>query len=262
MGNLDYRIKTLKCIFKIAGIRGLMDYFLSKIAKNKIQMRSYVTYAPGISNPIHIRIPSSDALTYWQVFVDKEYEIKSIKNPSVIIDAGANIGLASIYFATRFPEAHIIAIEPEDSNFQMLTKNVAPYANITVIHAALWNENKQINLVDPGLGNSGFMTFNNDNPSFVARHLVDAMTLDCIIDQFKTGHIDILKIDVEGAEMEIFENPELWIGNVGSMIVELHERMRPGCSINFNRATSHFDYRWVKGENVCVTLQDGCLAAD
>lgn len=56
--NMNYCIKTLKCLFKIAGVRGLVDYFLSKIAKVSIKIKLYTTYAPGISEPIYIRIPS------------------------------------------------------------------------------------------------------------------------------------------------------------------------------------------------------------
>jgi FkbM family methyltransferase len=257
----DYRINTVKCIFKIAGIRGIIDYLLSKISNNLIQIKTYTTYIPGIIEPCYIRIPSSDALTYWQVFVDREYEVVVNKQPAVIMDAGANIGLASIYFAARFPTAQIFAIEPEESNFEMLTRNVAPYKNVTAIHAALWNENKEINLVDPGLGNSGFMTSDgHDKKCVTSKHLVKAMTIDRIIDEYNIENIDILKIDVEGAEMEIFENPLLWIDRVDSLIVELHERMRPGCSINLNRAISGFAHKWVKGENVCAAKDSGCLS--
>ena len=86
-----------------------------------------------------------------------DFEVE--KPPRTLVDAGANIGLASLYFANRFPSANIIAIEPEQSNFDLLRKNVAPYETITPIRAALWHENGIIKLVDPErLGKWGFMT--------------------------------------------------------------------------------------------------------
>jgi FkbM family methyltransferase len=72
--------------------------------------------------------------------------------PPVIIDAGANVGLCAVFYANRFPDARIIAIEPEPSNYEMLKKNTAPYPNITTVHAALWKENGPLRLFDTGEG--------------------------------------------------------------------------------------------------------------
>ena len=66
--------------------------------------------------------------------------------------------MASIFFANRFPGAEIIAVEPEKRNFQILKKNIAPYENIKAVHGAIWNENKSIELLDPGMGSRAFMT--------------------------------------------------------------------------------------------------------
>ncbi len=91
-------------------------------------------------------------LVYREIFIKQHYEFLVKKSPEVIIDAGANIGLASIYFANKYPKAKIIAIEPEKGNFAILKKNVSPYSNIFLIQAVLWNKNEKINLLDPGLG--------------------------------------------------------------------------------------------------------------
>ena len=109
-------------------------------------------------HPLWLRVPSSDVRTCKKIFVDQEYDFLMDPPPVAIIDAGANIGLASIYFASKYPAARVIAIEPEQSNFELLQKNVAPYSNIIPLQAALWNTNEEINLIDPGLGKWGFMT--------------------------------------------------------------------------------------------------------
>jgi len=64
--------------------------------------------------------------------------------PDVIVDAGANIGLASICFANKYANATIIAVEPEQSNFELLEENVAPYPNIVPVQAALWYEDSEV----------------------------------------------------------------------------------------------------------------------
>ena len=109
-------------------------------------------------SPIWLRVPSSDVLTCEQIFISEEYKVSTEILPKVIVDAGANTGLTSIYFANKFPDAKIIAIEPEQSNIEMLKLNTAPYPNIIPIQAALWHRNEEIDLVDPGLGHWGFMT--------------------------------------------------------------------------------------------------------
>lgn len=260
---MGYVLDTMKCYFKVAGVGGVVRYVVSKRSKKVVRQTLQVVHAKGLKSPIYLRIPSSDVLTYWQVFVDQEYALKTNKSPKVIVDAGANVGLASVYFANRFPDAKIFAIEPERSNFDMLLKNVAPYQNIVPIFAALWNENKQISLVDPGLGNSGFMTQDDsvkDENFGQQLHLINAMTVDKIMNEHSIAKIDILKIDIEGAEEEVFADPFAWIGKVDSLIVELHERMKPGCSRSFSEATKDFELQWTKGENKIASRPSGCLS--
>ena len=97
------------------------------------------------------------------------------------------------------------------------------------------------------------MTFETSNISKNIEHLVEAYTVDTLIEKFKLGKIDILKIDIEGAEKEVFENTEKWINDVDSLIVELHDRMKEGCSRVFYNNTSGFKYEWVKGENIYLS---------
>jgi hypothetical protein len=72
-----------------------------------------------IKYPFRVRLKTSDVKAFEQVIYEKEYEMALSRPPSVILDAGANIGLASIYFANRYPNAKIIAVEPEKSNFEL-----------------------------------------------------------------------------------------------------------------------------------------------
>jgi FkbM family methyltransferase len=260
--RMGYVVDTLKCYFKIAGVAGVLRYVGSKASRKAMRQRLQAVDRKDLKAPIYLRIPSSDVLTYWQVFVDHEYALKTNSAPAVIVDAGANVGLASVYFANRFPDARIFAIEPEQSNFDVLLKNVAPYKNVVPILAALWNENKQISLVDPGLGNSGFMTEDggaNDQSLGQLLHLTKAMTVDQVMREHAIAKIDILKVDIEGAEREVFSDPSSWIGKVDSLIVELHDRMKPGCNQSFSAATRDFGLRWTKGENVIISRPNGCL---
>ena len=243
----------------ILGPRGLAIGVLGKATKNQSLFK---LQRADIQFPFSVRVPSSDVSTYKQVFVEKEYDFEVVKQPKVIVDAGANIGLASIYFAGIFPDARIIAIEPEESNFELLKKNVSPYRNITAINAAVWNENKRISLVDPGLGKWGFMTQERGEEREVlgsSCHDVEAITIEKLMKEFQIDHIDILKVDIEGAEREVFADSSAWIGKVDVLIIELHEHLKSGCNRSFYRGTMGFDNEWKRGENVYLTRSGSCL---
>ena len=250
-------LRRLNNVRRVAGFRGIWSW-----GKGALTGKSFLIKLrkPGVKHPIFLRIPSSDPRTFDQIFIRSEYDFAVRRQPKVIVDAGANIGLASIYFANKYPEARIISVEPELGNFRVLEKNAASYPNIVPVRAAVWKENTKINVVDPGLGEWAFMTHEKGAgaPGQVMQE-VDAMTIDRIVENHKLDHIDILKIDVEGAECEIFENPSAWIDRVDSMIVELHERMKPGCNRSFYRSTEHFGDEWWRGENAYVTRPNGCL---
>lgn len=206
--------------------------------------------------PFQLRIPSSDVPTYKDVFIDQEYDFLVETQPKVIVDAGANIGLTSIYFANKYPGAKIIAIEPEQSNFKILEENIAPYPNIILIQAALWHKNEEINLIDPGLGKWGFMTEMKDSSEDLSGnfcHTVTAMTIDKIMKDYNLERINILKIDIEGAEREVFSDTSSWIGKVDSIIIELHERMKAGCDRSFYSGSKGFDNTWKKGYSVFLS---------
>jgi FkbM family methyltransferase len=155
--------------------------------------------------------------------------------------------MASVFYANRFPEARIIAIEPERSNFAMLKKNAAYYPNILPIQGALWGQNVELNLSNPGAGNWGYQTREHRASDNVV-DTVNGITIDKIMEQYGCEYIDILKVDIEGAEKEVFDTSACWIDRVGTIIVELHDRAKNGCSRSVYSATRDFEHEWRKGE--------------
>lgn len=89
-------------------------------------------------------------------------------------------------------------------------------------------------------------------------HVVAAMTIDKIMKDYNIEKIDILKIDIEGAEREVFSDTSSWLERVDSIIVELHERMKTECNRSFYCGSNGFDNEWVQGENVYLSRRN-CL---
>jgi FkbM family methyltransferase len=210
----------------------------------------YILRIPGIKHPVHLRFGTSDAWVLKEVLLDGEYDFLPPVSPVVIVDAGANIGLTAIFFANKFPNAIIYALEPEESNFEMLKTNTSKYSQIRPFKTALWNQTKPISLVNPDCGHWGFTTTDGGSAGHEHLKLTDAVTLDNFMYKMNLEKIDIFKIDIEGAEKEVFESSGKWIGKVRIVMAELHDSHRPGCSRAFYEATNEFQPEIIKGQTV------------
>lgn len=190
----------------------------------------------GFSHTVRLRIRTTDFPTYQEVILDKHYGFELPFTPEAIVDAGANIGLASVFFANRFPKAHIIAVEPELSNFKMLVDNARPYPNITPVRAALWSFDGEVGIGDSAMSGSGHWAFTVRETSLTR---VPAVTLHNLMRLHNLSRIDLLKVDIEGAEKEVFEADD-FMGVVRCLMIETHDRFKPGCSNAVRSRTNGF----------------------
>lgn len=199
---------------------------------------------------VWLRRGTSDWDVYGKVFVEGEYRFRTTRAPRFIVDAGANVGMASVYFATQYPTARIIALEPESGNFEMLCRNVAAFPQVTPVQGALWRESGQVTIKSVGLAEDGFMVEqDNENGE------ITSFSVTSLLSQFGPDEqtIDLLKIDIEGSEKEVFESASSWLSSVDSIVVELHENMRNGSVRSYYENTISFGKEWTQGENICLT---------
>ncbi|WP_246027983.1 protein arginine N-methyltransferase [Paenibacillus xylaniclasticus] len=211
---------------------------------------------PNIAHPVYVRLDTSDRYVFKQIFELKEYHIGSLPfKPKFIIDGGANVGYASLWFANAYPDARIVAIEPEQSNYDMIRYNTRPYEQIKVIQSGLWHTDTYLTIKDVGLGKWGTMVEESDKPTSES---FKAVTIQSILESSGFDEIDILKIDIEGAEKEVFSKGyENWLGKVKVLIIELHDRMKRGCSQALFAAISKYDFAFMmKGENIILVRGD------
>lgn len=202
--------------------------------------------------PVLARPNTSDVPVFEQVFVDREYDFPLPDlNPKLIIDAGANVGYAAVFFANKYPNARILAVEPESSNYELLVRNTVPYANITPINAALWNKTGHVAIDNPGAEK---WTFRVTDSRSTTAPTVEALTVQDLLSIARSEHIDILKIDIEGSEKELFKaDYGGWLERVSVMMIELHDEFITGCSKTFYCAVSQYNFnQFVRGENLIL----------
>lgn len=168
-----------------------------------------------LNHPIWIRPGSQDATHVINNVIRAEYgHFSPSQAPEYIIDAGAYIGDTATYFLSRFPTAKVIALEPNPDCFSTLNINLEPYgAKALILKKGLWtNEDVQ------------FFTGSGTAASISSSGLrIECTTIPLLMNQFSIPRIDVLKIDVEGAEEAIFlSNPEKWLIYVNLIIIETH----------------------------------------
>ena len=166
----------------------------------------------------------------------------------IILDAGANIGASVVYWTLHFPSARIVAIEPDLANFRLLEKNTQGLN--TVLHqAALGNLAGKATLSDPGKGEWGYRTVRGDEGS------LDILSMSDLLEGHAAdnGKYFIAKIDIEGAEADLFASHTEWVDSFDLLIIELHDWLLPrqGTSRNFLKCIAELDRDFVHiGENI------------
>jgi len=182
------------------------------------------------------------------------FKTKLNYDPKVIVDCGANIGLASIYFKSRFPDSKIVAIEPEKNNFDLMKKNLDAYENVICENIGVWNKEAFVGVKSADSTDWGFSFQEVDEGTAGS---VKALSIRDIMEKHSIEKIDILKIDIEGAEKEVFSSDySYWMDRTQMIIVELHDRSVEGCSKAFFDALTRYNFSTeIRGENLFCFIE-------
>lgn len=151
---------------------------------------------------------------YNEIFNHKVYDFKSDKQNPVIIDAGANVGLSTIYFKQTYPGADVIAFEPDSKIFRVLKENISLHEihDIQLENRALWKEEGELFFDSEG-ADAGRISTTPQNKIKVSA---------TVLSKYLHQHVDFLKMDIEGAEFEVLRECESRLKNVDKLFVEYH----------------------------------------
>lgn len=212
----------------------------------------YALRPPGIATEVWLRPMTSDRNMFDDVFLDREYALDELQAPRTVLDCGANVGYTSVFLANAYPQARIVAVEPEPSNYALLCRNIAPYPNIESIKVGVWTRAGRLSIENPQDVNSGFRLSESDAGT------VETLTIPDLLARHGIDQLDLLKLDVEGAERELLQDPSAgaWLGRTRCMVIELHERFRPGAQAALDAALSRRPHRrHKKGDNLVIEFQ-------
>jgi FkbM family methyltransferase len=172
---------------------------------------------------IHYRPGGSDVENIVKKLLkrESEYWLPPQFEPRSILDLGANIGIASIDFALRYPQASIIAVEPVAANFQLLQKNISRLQNIRALNVAVGKHDERAVL--RGAGQSFRTQPVSARSKASRREETTVRDLNALLAELGITQIDLIKIDVEGAEYDVLTSldPGL-LRRVKWIVGELH----------------------------------------
>lgn len=193
---------------------------------------------------------TSDFTVFNQIFVEDEYgPLDRLKDVSFVIDCGANVGYSSAYFLSRHPHSFLIAVEPDEANFDILTKNLRPYGERALaVRAAVWPNHARLRFKDrqKDHGEWSYSVEQTDQETGVT-----PVTIPDLIAMSSFGRVSILKVDIEGAELNLFQSAAEWLNLIDNIVIELHGKE---CSDTFFRAISKRPFEISRSGEVTVCL--------
>lgn len=179
--------------------------------------RRISTTTDVLGPPTHLVDAASFLSAYRAIFKQEIYKFDLEQHPPRILDGGANIGLATLYWKQQFPNAEITAFEPDPEIFETLKRNVEQHGwdDVELVQKGLWSETGKLEFRPDG-ADGGQMASVADGE--VNRDVVPVTRLIPYLDD----RIDMLKLDIEGAEVEVLLDVAGHLGSVRNLFVEHH----------------------------------------
>ncbi|PIR63975.1 MAG: hypothetical protein CO156_01250 [Candidatus Pacebacteria bacterium CG_4_9_14_3_um_filter_40_12] len=160
-----------------------------------------------------------------EIFSHDEYYFETDNPAPVIIDAGAHIGLSTLYFKSLYPNAKIIAIEPNPQLFEILEKNIweNQLQDVTAVNGALDAERGRTELFVDSTKNEWWSTGSFTKGAWTKQQESEPIEVETWpLSEFITQPIDLLKMDIEGAEQAVLEGSEEALSQVKQIVMEYH----------------------------------------
>ncbi|MDE3194781.1 MAG: FkbM family methyltransferase [Acidobacteriota bacterium] len=139
----------------------------------------------------------------------------------LIIDAGANIGDTASWYLSRYPQAKVVALEPDPDNFRMLQRNCRGYgARAQLLQKGMWPRSAYLKVTGDRLMESGLSVVETDSLEDADCSSISPMD---ILADTGASQIDIFKCDIEGSERELFASDcDRWLSRTRSIFIEIH----------------------------------------
>jgi FkbM family methyltransferase len=209
-----------------------------------------------------LRRKSTDLSVFTQVFLNQEYRPVvdfidkhwSRERVLEIVDAGGYTGMTTIYFHQFFQKARVVILEPNARNFELLKRHIEVnhLENVFPICAGLWNTDTKL-AEGEKFRDGGEWSFSVRPAGGADEEVVDGISLDSLMKRYAMDSVDILKMDVEGAEREIFQDEEQvsrLLSRARCLAIEIHEEYDKGGRLQELLRKNSFE--WIKSGELTI----------
>ena len=210
------------------GIRTLLDdpgCLIREFKMKRLQYRPRYTPCETtlLDRPTRIVDAASFLSAYRAIFENEIYAFEPANDRPTIIDGGANVGLATLYWKNKWPKADITAFEPDPQVFEVLEWNCEQHGHtdVNLIQRGLWSEDTTLQFQPDG-ADAGHLK-EDPSPMTGEKAQDDAVSVPVVrLRPYLGQSIDLLKLDIEGAETEVLLDCEGALDAVEHLFVEYH----------------------------------------
>jgi FkbM family methyltransferase len=243
-------IRDMRRFMDVPSVFRLRNYL---VRVGKTGGRANKRLSLNMRSPIHGRIflreRGSDIRTFKEVLEEQVYSAVLAKLPAcrTIIDLGANIGLTSLYLAAHFPDSHLFSVEPNADTYDVLRSNLQRLiadGRCRILQGAVWSAERPL-VADASQGADHFSAFATREPSVndISETTIAGYTMARIIAESGFSFIDLVKVDIEGAEVQLLKGDRSWLNRVGAIAIEFHGESRSTSAFDEIMAEHHFTIR-------------------
>jgi FkbM family methyltransferase len=210
---ISYFFKGLYHFTVDSNYRTLVKLFLQNVFKKR-HVSSTATF-----NGFKINVTDfkSFIFQYEEIFFHHFYEFKTASAKPVIYDCGANIGVSTLFFASKFPSARIVSYEPSPIVFEVLKKNISQnnITNVMLNQQAVWVKTEVLQFSEEGADSGSLYDVSNTKK-------INVQAVDFLEVLMKEEHIDFIKMDIEGAENDLIPHLEPAFSKIQNIFIEYH----------------------------------------
>lgn len=188
-----------------------------RAAASKNQPTEYLLNLANAPNSTTLRTNAGDFNILYEIFWQQAYHLPQLQGGAfgTVVDIGANVGLAALYFMEKFPVTRLVCVEPEPANFQVLQRNL--HGTIAVaVQAALDATDGTVKI------DSSPQAYNARVSAATGTVEVAAISMPSLLQSQQLDWVDLLKIDIEDYEQQVFIDDCAWLAQIGVLLIEIH----------------------------------------
>jgi FkbM family methyltransferase len=238
----DYWLEFEACLHIGRGVSGKISLLTAMASRHRRNLSGRASRDGGsltrhpirlgtVASTLLLRRETGDYMVFSEVFASGAYLLRGVVPDRVrlVVDLGANVGLATLFFIIQYPRARVVAVEPDRDNFELLRQNTTAVRDICLLVEGAVNVYTGHARFDTSETTyNGRLSEHNALSDSSRQQIVPCFTMEDILARhgLLDSFIDVLKVDIEGTEQQLFGASPVWLRRVGVLVAELHGAYR------------------------------------